>query len=100
MTRKAPLRVVTDAESPAKKKKRAPTVLEAAESGDFLTELVALRRRIATAVSDVNTPARDLAALTRRQLEISKEIQAITAVEERDEVGAAAEVPDEEWAAT
>lgn len=96
MARK-PLRVVTEGEpTPAKKPQ---TVLEAAESGDYLAELVALRRRIATAVSDPNTPARDLAALTRRQLEISKEIRAL-ADDEGDEVGAAAEVPDEEWAAT
>lgn len=95
MARK-PLRVVTADDSAPKK---AQTVLEAAESGDYLAELVALRRRIATAVSDPNTPARDLAALTRRQLEISKEIRAL-ADDEGDEVGAAAEVADEEWAAT
>lgn len=96
MARK-PLRVVGEGEQVARKGQ--PSVLEAAESGDYLAELVALRRRIAVAVSDPNTPARDLAALTRRQLEISKEIRALTA-DEGDEVGAATEVPDEAWTAT
>lgn len=98
MARK-PLRVVTADETSAAPAKRL-TVLEAAESGDYLSELVALRRRIATAVGDPNTAARDLASLTRRQLEISKEINALMAADEGDEVGDAAATPDEEWAAT
>lgn len=93
--RKAPLRVVVAGETSGKPK----SVLEAAESGDYLAELVALRRRIATAVSDPNTPARDLAALTRRQLEISKEIRALMA-DEGDPIGAAVAEPDEEWPAS
>ena len=39
--------------------------------------LVAMRTRTAKAVEDVNTPARDLAALTRRLLEIAREIESI-----------------------
>ena len=99
MAVRKPLRVVTEGDPPAGRQ-RPQTVLEASESGDYLAELKAMRRRIATAVSDPNTPARDLAALTRRQLEISREINAITSVEKKDEIGAAAETPDEEWAAT
>lgn len=96
-----PLRVVPPgAKAKPRAKAKQPTVLEAAESGDYLTELLALRRRIASAVTDVNTPARDLAALTRRQLEISREIQALRSQDEGDEIGDAAATPDEEWAAT
>jgi hypothetical protein len=43
-----------------------------------------MRARVATAVEDPNTPARDLAALTRRLLEIAKEIEAIDAAEEQE----------------
>lgn len=88
------LQVVTDETA---RPKRVLTVLEAAESGDYLAELVALRRRIATAVSDPNTPARDLAALSRRQLEIAREIETIKASARGDEVGEAADTPDEEF---
>lgn len=97
MARKS-LRVVADDEAATPKK--ALTALAAAEAGDYRALLVAMRTRIARDVDDPNTPARDLAALTRRLREIAKEIEAIDAHEEVDEVGAAAAVPDEEWAAT
>jgi hypothetical protein len=95
MPRKAPLRVVEAGE------KREPlSLLDAVSAGDYLAELVALHRRIAVSVNNPETPARDLASLTRRQLEISKEIKALRAASEGDEVGAAASTPDEEWAVT
>jgi hypothetical protein len=50
------------------------TVAEAAESGSRLELLVAMRDRVASAVSDPNCPPRDLAALTRRLQDIAKEI--------------------------
>lgn len=53
------------------------TILEAVEAGDRLAELSAVHVRIAKAVQDEETPARDLAALTRRQMEISKDIEAL-----------------------
>ena len=40
---------------------------------------MAMRRRIAKTVEDPNCPPRDLAALTRRLQEISREIEAIDA---------------------
>lgn len=95
MARK-PLRVVSEGE--ASEPKRPLTLLQAVDAGDYLAELRAMHKRIATAVADPNTPARDLASLTRRQLEISKEINAITSAENGDEVGNAAATPDEEWA--
>lgn len=75
----APLRAVQDGE-----KVRQPSILEAAEVGSRIEELRAMRRRIAKAMDDVNTPARDLAALSRRQLEIGKEIDAILVAEDED----------------
>lgn len=57
--------------------KRAMSIIEAIEAGDRLGELEATHRRIGRAVQDESTPARDLASLTRRQMEISKEIEAL-----------------------
>lgn len=91
--RKGPLRAVPDGEVPV----RALSLLEAVDAGDYLGELRAMHRRIAATVSNAETPARDLAALSRRQMEISKEIRAIMAQVEGDEVGNAADTPDEEW---
>jgi len=69
----------------ADEKREAPaTILQAAEAGSRLEELRAMRRRLARAMDDPNTPARDLAALSRRQLEIGKEIEAIVVSEDED----------------
>lgn len=65
---------VTDAEPEA-----AKTVLEAASGGKRLELLNALQNRIATAIDNPKTPARDLAALTNRSLEIAEQIEAIRA---------------------
>jgi len=53
------------------------TVTDAASAGSRRDLLVAMRARVATAVEDPNTPARDLAALTRRLMEIAKDIEAL-----------------------
>lgn len=55
----------------------AKTVTKAAEDGDRRELLIAMRARVAKAVEDPNTAARDLAALTRRLLEIAKDIEAL-----------------------
>jgi hypothetical protein len=88
------LSVVT-AETPAKLK-TSKTVAQAAADGDRRELLVAMRSRVATAVGDPNTPARDLAALTRRLMEIAKDIEAIDAASEQE--GRDGHItPDEEW---
>lgn len=69
------LRAVTADEKPARTKPM--TILEAVDAGDRLAELVAMHRRIAKAVQDEGTAARDLAALSRRQIEVSKEIESL-----------------------
>lgn len=94
--RKSPLRAVAEGESPPPK---PLTVKAAAESGQRRALLVALRSRIAKDIDSSRTPARDLAALSRRLLEIAKEIEAIESEERNDDVSAAADTPDEEWSA-
>ena len=85
-----PLRVVTDdSEVPAA---RQSVTEAAADSRRAL--LVALRDRIAVDI-DNGVPARDLASLSRRLLEIARDIEAIDASEDGDDIGAAAATPDE-----
>ena len=60
------------------------SVTQAAENGTTRELLVALRNRVAKSVQDETTPARDLAALTRRLQDIVKEIEAIDAREEQE----------------
>lgn len=68
------------------------TVSQAASCGTTRDLLVAMRTRIAMAVEDAETPPRDLAALTKRLVEVVRDIEAIDAREE--EVGSHAEVSD------
>ena len=70
------------------------SVTEAAESGTKRELLVALRDRIALDVEDTKTAARDLAALTKRLMEVVSEIESLDAQEQEDSEGDASEVPD------
>lgn len=92
MPRRAPLRDATNEVPP----KKPLTVTDAASIGTHKDLLVAMRARVATAVQDPNTPARDLAALTRRLMEIAKDIEAMDA-QEREEAEELADAPDEDW---
>jgi len=78
--------------------KRKLSITEAAREGTVREQLVALRDRIAKAVEDPNCSTRDLASLSKRLMEITKEIEAIDArlLEESD---GAASTPDEKWQA-
>lgn len=76
--------VKADEAKPAAKAK-AHTVTSAASAGDRLALLTAMRDRVATAVESADTPARDLAALTRRLLEIAKEIDVLQAAARKAE---------------
>src|SRR5690348_3664922 len=91
------LRTVAPDEKPAPT--RPKSILEAAEAGSRIEELRAMRRRIAIALDDPNTPARDLAALSRRQLEIGKEIEAIVVSEDEDH-SVVVNADDEVWDGT
>ena len=82
----------------APRKPVAKTVTKAASDGSRRDLLVAMRARVATAVEDPNTPARDLAALTRRLMEIAKDIDALDAKDAGEATGA--EVTDAEFDAS
>ena len=71
------------------------SLINAAESGDVRAVLVALKMRIARTIQDTTTPPRDLAALSRRLMEISRDLQAIDAADAEDDLGRAHHTPDE-----
>lgn len=93
--RKAPLRAVTAGEKPSAK--RVSTVTEAASKGTTRDLLVTMRDRVAKDVENPNTPARDLAALTKRLMEIVRDIEAIDARSAEEATEDAAEVEDGEF---
>jgi hypothetical protein len=90
------LHVVAPGETVEKSPKKLATVTQAAAQGTHRDLLVALRARVAAAVQSPNCPPVALAALSRQLTSISKELAAIDARVE-DEVGEAAQVPDEPW---
>lgn len=86
-------RVVAPGEVP---EKLTPlTTVQAAEQNDRLAELQAMRIVIAKAIESSMTPARDLASLTRRQMEIGREVESLVLAAE--EVGKHGTVADEAW---
>lgn len=91
------LRAVTAADKAAPVKPK--TVTQAAVDGSLRELLTATRDRIAVAVEDPNTPARDLAALTKRLLETVREIESIDAREAED-VASEREVSDGQFDAS
>ena len=95
--RKTSLRVAKPGEQLAPE--RPKTILEAAEAGSRLEELRAMRRRIAKALDDPNTAARDLAALSRRQIEIGRDIDALLVAEDEDH-SVVVNADDEVWDGT
>lgn len=92
--------VPAGARAPVKRTRarRAKSVTEAADKGTTRELLVAMRARIAKAVEDPNTPARDLAALTKRLVEVVRDIEAIDARQAEEDTGVA--VPDEDFDAS
>ena len=89
-----PLRVVTDDDAPPKL-----TVAQAAQTGDHRALLVSMRERIARTVSDPDCPPRDLASLTRRLQDISKEIELLD-LRAKQESGENRVTPDEAFDAS
>lgn len=93
--RKAPLRAV----KPGERKPAPPqTVSEAAATGTTRDLLVTMRDRIAKTVEDVKCPPRDLASLSRRLMEIAKEIEQLDA-QDAQEVARSGSVADEAFSA-
>lgn len=91
------LRSVPPDEKPKPARKRKKSITEAAATGTVREQLAALRDRVAKTVEDPNCPPRDLAALSRRLMEITKEIAAIDA--QAREEGDGDVTPDEAWEA-
>lgn len=75
--RKTTLRAVAPNETPMSAPPKS--IAEASASGSTLDELRLMRARIARTLDDPNCPPRDLAALSRRLIEIGKEVDAIQA---------------------
>jgi hypothetical protein len=73
-----------------------PQTVKAAAAMSRIDLLRSLRDRIASDI-DEGVPARDLASLSKRLLDISKELEELEAAENGDEVGNAAATPDEAW---
>lgn len=96
MARKSTLRAVGPDDKPATDQRKKHSILEASENGTRLDELKAMRRRIAVALDNANTPPRDLAALSRRHFEIGKEIELIESAAEEESGGDNA-TPDEDF---
>ncbi len=94
-----PKRLKVVAEGETAPKPRVLSVTAAAAEGSTRDLLVAMRDRVALDVENPNTQSRDLAALTRRLLEITKEIEAIDARSAEDGEGAGVATPDDEWEA-
>ena len=97
-TKNAPLRAVAPDEKPPSEKFK--TVTTAASDGTTRDLLVAMRDRVAKTVENENTPARDLAALSKRLMEIVRDIEAIDAREDQEANSDAAEVEDGDFDAS
>ena len=97
MAAKRNLRAVQADEKPARGPQK--TVTQAADAGTQRELLVAMKARVAGAVEDPNTPARDLASLTKRLLEIAREIEAIDVREAEEASESDGITPDDEWEA-
>lgn len=73
-----------------------PLTVQAAARQSTRDLLVALRDKIAADI-DVGVPARDLASLSKRLLEIAEQIGELDQADESDDVTDAAATPDESW---
>lgn len=82
MPPRSPLRAVAPDETATPSAPK--TITEAADKGTTRELLVAMRTRIAQAVENQNTPARDLAALSKRLVEVVRDIEAIDAREHQE----------------
>ena len=97
MTARKTLRAVAAGEKA--EQKPSLTVTAAVESGSQRDQLVAMRTRIAKAIDDPNIRGADLAALSRRLLEIGREVDAID-VAAKQEAAEGDEAADEAFDAS
>lgn len=66
---------------PQIKRKAFASISAASEHGDRHDELLAIRRKLAQVLDDEKTGARDIASVSRRLIDVSKEIAALEAEE-------------------
>lgn len=93
---KNPLKAYGPDDAPPAPKPIITSVADAAEHGTRIDELRQMRKVIARALDNENTAARDLASLSKRQIEISREIDALQR-QEVEEAKDGAVSADEEW---
>lgn len=91
--RKGPLRAVAQDERPVV----LTTIEDAALAGSVVDELRLTRARIARTLDDPNCPPRDLASLSKRLMEIGREIESIEAKARQEAAEDGDATPDEEW---
>ena len=97
MASKPSLRAVTDADVATANAATQPpaTLTEAAKAGDRLAELRAMRLILASACQNPNTAARDLASLTRRLIEVGRDVEELEALARQEGTGDEQPAPDE-----
>src|SRR5688500_12159117 len=91
------LRAVTPNEKPTRK---VQSVARAVEDGTQRDQLVAMRTRIAKAIDDPNIRGADLAALSRRLLEIGREVDALDVAAKQEDAENADSIADEAFDAS
>lgn len=74
----------------------SPASVRKAAAASRRALLTALRDRIASDI-DEGVPARDLASLSKRLLDISKELDDLATAQDGDDIARAADTPDEPW---
>lgn len=93
------LRVISDGETAPEPAKPVKLTVAAAE-GDGWGMLLAMRTRLAKAVESPETPPRDLASLTKRLMEVQREIELIEAREGQEVESVARRVQDDSFDAS
>lgn len=83
---------------PGETQARRLTVSQAAATGTYEEQLIAARELVAQKMEDPKCHPRDVAPLSRRYVELSKELDAI-AIAKTESGGAGAATPDDEWEA-
>lgn len=81
------------------KKKKSDTVTSAAQNGTQEDLLIALRDRIAKSIDDPATPARDLTSLSKRILDVNKELSLIQSAKKEEQEALEHDTGDENWEA-
>lgn len=94
----ATLRVVSK-KSGGRRKPAPSTVAQAVKDGSSRDVLMTLRARIAQTIDDPDTPPRDLAALSRRLVDIDKELRSMDTAEREEAIQGGEASGDEEWEA-